>query len=190
MRTGIFGGSFNPIHNGHLQVARGMLQKGGLDEVWFLVTPQNPWKQDAYLMPDNFRLEMAKAAVDGEVGLEASDFEFHLSKPSYTWHTLQALTAAYPDRTFVLIVGGDNWERFAQWYHSADILAHHEVLVYPRGGAEVDAETLPPQVSLVDLPLVDISSTEIRRRLARHLPIGHLVPEAVERMLTENDRGR
>ena len=170
-RTGIYGGSFNPIHNGHMQLARGMLQVAGLDEVWFLVTPQNPWKQKADLMPDDYRLQLVRAAIGEEKGLVASDFEFQLPKPSYTWNTLQALTAAYPDREFVLLVGGD------------DILAHYDVMVYPREGDDIDAESLPPRVRLVDLPMVNVSSTEIRRRLAQHLPIGHLVPEAVEELL-------
>ena len=185
-RTGIYGGSFNPIHNGHMQLARGMLQVAGLDEVWFLVTPQNPWKQKADLMPDDYRLQLVRAAIGEEKGLVASDFEFQLPKPSYTWNTLQALTAAYPDREFVLLVGlvgGDNWTRFGHWYHGDDILAHYDVMVYPREGDDIDAESLPPRVRLVDLPLVNVSSTEIRRRLAQHLPIGHLVPEAVEELL-------
>lgn len=182
-RTGIYGGSFNPIHNGHMQLARGMLQVADLDEVWFLVTPQNPWKQKADLMPDDYRLQLVRAAIGEEKGLVASDFEFQLPKPSYTWNTLQALTAAYPDREFVLLVGGDNWTRFGHWYHGDDILAHYDVMVYPREGDDIDAESLPPRVRLVDLPLVNVSSTEIRRRLAQHLPIGHLVPEAVEELL-------
>ena len=95
-RTGIYGGSFNPIHNGHMQLARGMLQVAGLDEVWFLVTPQNPWKQKADLMPDDYRLQLVRAAIGEEKGLVASDFEFQLPKPSYTWNTLQALTAVRP----------------------------------------------------------------------------------------------
>jgi len=183
MRTGIFGGSFNPIHIGHLQLAKGMLEKARLDEVWFLITPQNPWKKRADMMPDEYRLRLVKAAIGDEKGLVASDFEFSLPKPSYTWNTLQALAVAYPDREFVLLVGGDNWTHFADWYHSEDILAHHDVLVYPREGEEIDAESLPPNVTLVDLPLVNVSSTEIRRRLAQHLPIDHLVPKAVADIL-------
>ncbi len=189
MRTGFFGGSFNPIHNGHLQLARGMLQRARLDEVWFLVTPQNPWKQQADLMPDEYRLQLVSAAIEGEKGLVASDFEFRLPKPSYTWNTLQALAVSYPDREFVLLVGGDNWARFSHWYHSEDILAHHEILVYPREGENIDIESLPPHVTVVDLPLVNVSSTEIRRRLAQHLPIDHLVPRPVAEILSQKEWG-
>ena len=134
-------------------------------------------------MPDDYRLQLVRAAIGDEKGLAASDFEFQLPKPSYTWNTLQALTAAYPDREFVLLVGGDNWTRFGHWYHGDDILAHYDVMVYPREGDDIDAESLPPRVRLVDLPLVNVSSTEIRQRLAQHLPIGHLVPKAVEELL-------
>lgn len=187
-RTGIFGGSFNPIHNGHLHLAHCMLERARLDEVWFLVTPQNPWKKQSELMPDDFRLRLAKAAIGEDTRLVASDYEFHLPKPSYTWNTLQALSADYPDRQFVLLVGGDNWTRFSHWYHSEDILANYEIAVYPREGDDIDAESLPPHVTLVNLPLVNISSTDIRRRMALRQPIDHLVPEAVAKMLEVEEK--
>ncbi len=183
IRTGIFGGSFNPIHNGHIHLARQLLREAKLDEVWFLITPQNPWKEQANLMPDDFRYQLTKAALRRFKRLKASDFEFKLPKPSYTWNTLQALSDAYPDREFILLIGGDNWVAFDKWYHYEDILAHYSIAVYPRKDAPIDPATLPQGVLLMQAPTVDVSSTDIRQRLAQGLPIDHLVPRAVAKML-------
>ena len=121
IRTGIFGGSFNPIHNGHISLARQLREKAGLDEVWLMVSPQNPLKAQADLLDDQIRMEMARLAVEGETGIIASDYEMHLPKPSYTWNTLEALKRDYPNREFVLMIGGDNWQLFDKWYRADDI---------------------------------------------------------------------
>ena len=131
-RTGIFGGSFNPIHNGHISLARQLREKAGLDEVWLMVSPQNPLKQSADLLDDNIRMEMVRLALEGVEGIVACDYEMHLPKPSYTWNTLQALSKDYLDREFVLLMGGDNWALFDRWYHAEDILANYQIVVYPR----------------------------------------------------------
>ena len=165
IRTGIFGGSFSPIHNGHISLARQLKEKARLDEVWLMVSPQNPLKQHAELLDDEARMEMARKAVEGVEGIIASDYEMHLPKPSYTWNTLQALSHDYPDREFVLMIGGDNWELFDKWYHAEDIRQHFEIVVYTRTPG--------------DPGFIDISSTEIRRRIREGLSIGDLVPEAV-----------
>ncbi len=181
IKTGIFGGTFNPIHNGHLALARTLLDAAGLDELWFVVSPQNPWKQKQTLLDDHLRLEMARAALMGESRMTASDYEFRLPKPSYMWHTLQAMTADYPDREFVLVIGGDNWDGFDRWYHYEDILANYRIVVYPRGDGEKNTPVLDSNkgVSLLNTPLLDISSTDIRRRIADGQPFEHLVPAPV-----------
>lgn len=166
LRTGIFGGSFNPIHIGHLALANYLCEYGGLDEIWFLVSPHNPLKKETDLWDDNLRLELVRLAVEGYPKFRASDFEFSLPRPSYTIHTLDALKAAYPERDFTLIIGADNWERFPRWKASEELIARHHILIYPRPEYEVDAESLPEHAQLVDTPLLEISSTFIRQSLA------------------------
>lgn len=174
-RTGIFGGSFNPIHNGHIALAQQLRKAAALDEVWLMVSPQNPLKQESDLLADHLRFMMAQKAVEDVEGIVASDFEFHLPKPSYTWITLQALSQHYPDREFVLMIGGDNWAHFTRWYHWKDILRQYDVVVYPR-------DEYP---GTVDSELYPVSSTEIRERVRRGESVAHLVPPTIEHMVVE-----
>lgn len=177
--AGLFGGSFNPIHNGHIALAEAVRRLAGLDEVWFVVSPQNPLKQRGDLLDDNLRLEMVRKALEGHDHLVASDCELHLPRPSYTWDTLRHLATTHPDRRFSLIIGGDNWALFDRWYRHEDIIGNHRIIVYPRSGSTIDAATLPAGVSLVDTPLLDVSSTEIRRRIRCGEPIDGLVPDCI-----------
>ena len=177
IKTGIFGGSFNPIHNGHISLARQLKEKASLDEVWLMVSPQNPMKQQADLLSDEVRLQMARLALEHETDIVASDYEIHLPKPSYTWLTLQALSRDYPDRQFVLMLGGDNWAIFDKWYHADDIL---QLVVYPRRDAQTkQKKVLPASVMMVEAKLLDISSTEIRQRIREGRSIQKLVPPSV-----------
>jgi nicotinate (nicotinamide) nucleotide adenylyltransferase len=171
IKTGIFGGSFNPIHNGHIKLARHLKAQAGLDEVWLMVSPQNPLKQNMELLDDEARFEMAQAALEGEEGIIACDYEMHLPKPSYTWNTLQALMKDYPDREFVLMIGGDNWDHFDRWYHADDIKKNYEIVVYTRTPG--------------DPGYMDISSTQIRERIREGRGIKRLVPQAVEAIIRE-----
>ena len=163
--TGIYGGSFNPIHLGHTQLAQALAQSGLVDEVWLLVSPQNPLKADVALLDDAERLRLARLAVRGLQGVEVCDREFSLPRPSYMYHTLEVLSTEHPDREFVLVIGADNWERFPRWYRSRDILEQYRVIVYPRPG--YPCCDVPEGVTVADTPLLDISSTQIRRRIAR-----------------------
>jgi len=149
-----------------------------------MVSPQNPLKSSSELLDDEKRLAIARKALEGNPRIKACDYEFHLSKPSYTWNTLQALSKDYPDYTFVLLIGGDNWERFDQWVHHDDIVANYEIAIYPRRGSEIDRTNLPNNVTIIDTPLLDISSTEVREKIARGESIDDLVPcpEEVKRM--------
>lgn len=183
MRTGIFGGSFNPIHNAHISLARRLLTVARLDEIWFVVSPQNPFKRPEGLMSDEVRMALTRKALENEKGLVASDYEMHLPKPSYMWNTLQGMSRDYPDREFSLIIGSDNWLRFDEWYHADEIKANYKIIIYPRPGYPIDSEQLPAGVTLVDTPMMDISSTEIRKRLKNGESISHLVPASVNDML-------
>ena len=179
IKTGIFGGSFNPIHNGHISLARQLKEKAGLDEVWLMVSPQNPMKRQTDLLSDEARLQMARLALEHETGIIACDYEMHLPKPSYTWLTLQSLSRDYPDRQFVLMIGGDNWAIFHRWFHADDILQNYQVVVYPRRDERPVEKTLPAGVTIVEAELLDVSSTEIRQRIREGRSIQKLVPPSV-----------
>lgn len=180
MRIGIFGGSFNPIHMGHISLARQLRQLAGLDEVWLMVSPQNPLKQGSTdLLNDQLRYQMARLALHGEEGIMVSNYELHLPKPSYTWNTLQHLHQDFPQHTFILLIGGDNWALFPRWYRSEDIMEEHDIIVYPRRGSQVDLSALPPRVTIADTELLDISSTDIRQRVLQGHNLSGMVPSAI-----------
>lgn len=182
-RIGIFGGSFNPIHVGHIAIARQLLRLARLDEVWFLVSPLNPFKKAATdLLDDDKRLLLTQRALQEESRLKASDYEFHLPKPSYTWNTLQHLKADYPDKQFVLIIGADNWLAFDRWAHPDYILSNFDVAVYARPDCPIDSSTLPPHVHLYNMGLFDISSTAIRARIRQGQSIAGMVPPSIENL--------
>ena len=186
MNIGLFGGSFNPIHNGHVRLAKSLLQKAALDEVWFLVSPQNPFKQDQQLLDDDKRLQLVRLALKDEPQLMASDFEFHLPKPSYTWNTLQALEQEYPERKFTLLIGGDNWEAFDKWYRYEDILKRYPIIVYPRKGSKVsDVKFQDSDIQIVETPLINISSTQIRQRLQEGKSVRGLVNTEVAMVIEQ-----
>lgn len=178
-KVGIFGGSFNPIHTGHIALAKSLCQQAGLDEVWLMVSPMNPFKKEATdLLTDKLRLEMAEQALADEPKLKACDYEFHMPKPSYTWHTLQALSQDFPNVDFTLLIGGDNWASFDKWFHHEDILNHYPIVVYPRKGCDIGK--VPSGVTIVETPLLNISSTEIRQRIKEGKSIHGMVPDSIE----------
>lgn len=163
-RTGIYGGSFNPIHLGHVSLAKALAESSLVDEMWLLVSPQNPFKANANLLDDETRLRLTRLAVSDVPGVEVCDREFFLPRPSYMFNTLTALSREHLDREFVLVIGADNWERFPDWYRSSDILAAYRVIIYPRPGFVLP--DVPKGVTIADTPLLDISSTAIRCRIA------------------------
>ena len=176
---GIFGGSFNPIHNGHIALAKAFLEKENLDEVWFMVSPQNPFKVNQQLLADHLRLDLVRKATADNPHFKASDYEFQLPKPSYTWNTLQHLSHDFPTHRFILLVGGDNWEAFDRWYHAEDILTHYPIVVYPRHNQRISEMSLPHGVTILQTPFIDISSTDIRQRVSQGKAINGLVPTTI-----------
>lgn len=188
MRVGLFGGSFNPIHNAHIALASTICEQARLDEVWFMVSPQNPLKQAQDLLGENERYEMVKLALESqEKVLMASNYEFHLERPSYTWKTLRALKQNFPQHEFSLIIGGDNWVRFPRWAHSEEILANHHIYIYPREDSEIDEATLPENVHLIHTPKINITSTMLREMVRNGKDISAFVPNAVAKAIANNN---
>lgn len=165
-KIGIYGGSFNPIHFGHVGLAEWIVEHTDLDEVWLMVSPNNPLKDKRILADEQERLKQVKTAIAGKKGLVASDFEFHLPRPSYTVDTLRALNRAYPEHTFSLIMGADNLCILPKWKDYTYILAHYRIFVYPRHGYQIDSVIYKGDIQVLrDAPYFDISSTEIRNNL-------------------------
>ena len=186
MRIGLFGGSFNPIHNAHIALAKTICKEAKLDEVWFMVSPQNPLKQAEDLLGENERYEMVKLALESEEKvLKASNYEFHLERPSYTWKTLRALKKDFPQHEFSLIIGGDNWVRFPRWAHSEEILANHNIYIYPREDSDINEALLPENVHLVHTPKINITSTMLREMVRNGKDISEYVPEVVAQTIAE-----
>lgn len=179
MKVGLYGGSFNPIHNGHIALAEAFLRQAELDEVWFMVSPQNPLKANTSLLDDKIRFKMVQKVLKHKRNLIACDYEFHLPKPSYTWDTLQRLSNDFPQHQFTLLIGSDNWTAFDRWYHHEDILQNYKIVIYPRLGDEIGKNELPDSVSLLNAEFINISSTEIRERIANGKSIDHLVPAEI-----------
>ena len=171
MRVGCLFGTFDPPHAGHLAVANHMLKHMGLDQVWLVVTPLNPFKQGRTISPDTHRLAMVRLAVQGHEGVVASGFEIDLPKPSYTTDSLRFMRHRWPDHSFDLIIGSDNLASFHQWKDPEDILEHHRLLVYPRHGMKEHLASSifvgHPHVRVVaNAPLVEVSATRIRSDIA------------------------
>ena len=188
MKIGIFGGSFDPIHIGHAIIAQHVIGCGAVDRLWFMVSPVNPLKVDKERnVADTDRLRMVEMVSRPMEGVETSAFEFTMPKPSYTIDTLNALQAKFPDDEFYLVIGGDNWEVFGKWRNSEEILAKYHILVYPRLGHEVVIpEDLRDRVQLVDAPIIELSSTQIRERLRRGDSVRYYVPDEVYHYINRN----
>lgn len=195
-RIALFFGSFNPIHVGHLIIANTILQvtatKGsqyqnmeGIDEVWFVVSPQNPLKERATLLADHHRMQMVRRAIEDNYHLRACDIEMHLPVPSYTVVTLAALGEKYHDREFCLIMGSDNLASLHKWRNYEYILENYKIYVYPRPGSERCSRREHPNVTMVDVPMIDISSSYIREQIASRKDVRYLLTEPVYKYLTE-----
>lgn len=186
MNVGLFFGSFNPIHVGHLLAATYIREAAGLDEIWFIVSPQNPFKETKALIDETHRLEMAKLAVQNTPYLKVSDVEFSLSKPSYTHLTLKELTKLHKDISFHLIIGEDLVEGFNTWKEAEWIKENFKVIVYNRVHSPqsiVHGKKDQSEFKIYQLPLFDISSTEIRKRIKNKMPIRFFVTHHVEQYI-------
>jgi nicotinate-nucleotide adenylyltransferase len=182
-KIGLFFGSFNPIHTGHLIIANIMAENTDLTKVWFVISPQNPFKPSKTLLHEFDRFDMVKAAIAGNYKLEASDVEFHMPKPSYTIDTLAVLTEKHPTKQFVVIIGQDNLENFEKWKNYRQILDLYGLYVYPRPGVTESPLLRHKHVRLVEAPLLDISATYIRTCVKEGKSVRYLVPEPVEDLI-------
>lgn len=185
-KVALFGGSFNPIHIGHLALANYICEEQWVDELWFLLTPENPLKQHKNQLDEHVRLEMVQAAIKGYHKFKASDFEFHLPRPSYTINTLKALNENYPEYEFHLVIGADNWVAFDQWKSHKEILANFHILIYPRNGYTIDSDSLPPNVQFIETPQIEVSSTFIRESLKKRMDIRYFLHAEVYTYIQNN----
>ena len=179
LKTGIFSGSYNPVHIGHLALANWLCEFAGLDELWFLITPHNPLKDREELMDDQLRYELVEAAIAGYPKFRASDFEFSLPQPTYTIDTLRALDRTYPDRQFHFIMGADNWAFIKRWKESDVLISSYPILIYPRKGYEIILPANFPDIRAVEAPLMEVSSTFIRQSLKDGKDVRFFLPEAI-----------
>lgn len=183
-RIGLFFGSFNPIHTGHLIIAEYMASRTDLEQVWFVVSPHNPLKLRSTLANDFDRLHMVQLAIDDNPRLKASNIEFSLPKPSYTIDTMVYLHEKYPQHDFSLIMGSDNLGSISKWKNYELLLERYIIHVYKREGIPIDKSSIPAaDIRIYDVPMLDISSTYIRQSIAEGLSIRYMVPENVYQFL-------
>lgn len=176
MHIGLFFGSFNPVHIGHMALANYMVSFTGLQQVWFVVSPHNPLKEKASLLDQNQRLHLVNLAIGDHPNMKSSNIEFALPQPSYTVNTLAHLSEKYPEHTFSLIIGEDNLVSFTKWKNYEHILANHELYVYPRPGCPKSGLHDHPKIRMTEAPLMDISSTFIRQSLKSGKDVSFFMP--------------
>lgn len=186
---GLFFGSFNPVHLGHTNLAEYIFQFSGVDEIWFIVSPRNPLKEQSELIDEHFRLKMLQLATEDKDYLIPSDIEFNLPKPSYTINTLKMLGERYPEDNFILLIGSDNMHIFDQWKDYKALLEDYSVVVYPREGYPYEEyeETYPDMQILEEAPLFEISSTEIRQLIAKKKDASRWLHPEVYQFIVENN---
>jgi nicotinate-nucleotide adenylyltransferase len=185
MITGLYFGSFNPIHIGHMAIANFMIEFSRLDQLWFVVSPQNPLKEKKSLLKDYHRFEMVRLAIEGDDRFRASDIEFRMPRPSYTIDTLSYLGEKHPGMEFQLIMGTDGLKTFHKWKHADLIVEKYHRLIYPRPGISKESVLPLTNATLVDAPLMDISSSFIRKAVGQGKDVRHLMPSAAYNYMRE-----
>ncbi len=186
MKIGLYFGSFNPVHHGHLIIANHVVQSTTLDQVWFVVSPQNPLKPAAGLLNEYHRLFMIKAAIDGENHLRATDIEFKLPKPSYTIDTLTYIREKYAQHEFSVIMGSDSYQNLPRWKNHEQLLKTTEFYIYVRAGFENIPDYKNAHAHILEAPLLQISATHIRNILKEGKSIRYLVPDIVKEEIEQN----
>lgn len=179
MKTGLYFGSFNPIHIGHMAIANYIVEYTDLDEIWFVVSPQNPLKKNNSLLPDYQRLELVYLSINDDPRFKACDIEFSMPKPSYTIDTITYLKEKYPDKKFSVIMGADNIKTIHKWKNYQNILSDNHIIVYPRPGFLNDNKNVETNIEFVDAPLIEISSSFIREAFKNKKNVKFFLPEKV-----------
>lgn len=178
MRVGLYFGSFNPIHHGHLMIASHIMMETDLDQLWFVVSPQNPFKSGNSLLNEYHRLHLVRLAIDDDTRFRACDIEFRLPRPSFTSDTLSYLSDEYPNHDFSLVLGSDSLMNFEKWKNFSHILNRYKIRVYERPGFKVRTD-LAGSITRCEAPLIEISSTRIREMVSKGESIRYFVPESV-----------
>ena len=186
MKIGLYFGTFNPIHAGHLIIANHLVEFSKLDEVWMVVTPHNPFKKKATLLDNHQRFEMVYQATEDYPKIKPSDIEFNLSQPSYTVNTLVHIQEKYPDHEFSLIMGEDNLQTLHKWKNHELLIVNHDIYVYPRVFENKKSEKFSyDRVHFIDAPIVEISSTHIRKSIKDNKNVQPLLPNKVWKYIDE-----
>lgn len=187
MRIGILGGSFDPIHVGHAIIASYIMRHTSLEQLWLMVTPENPWKEGQLHASELHRLRMTELVTRHIEGVTTSAFEMQLPRPSYSVDTLRALRERFPQHEFVLVIGADNWVEFDRWRDHEEILRHHHVMVYPRLGYDIQVpDELQERVTIVQAPIIEVSSTMIRQELQQGHDATFYVTDEVNHYIVKN----
>jgi len=185
IKTGLFFGSFNPIHSGHLIVAAYMREFTDLNQVWFVISPQNPLKAKESLLPDHHRLMLVKTAIEDDTQFKAVDIEFRMPKPSYTVHTLAYLRESYPEKKFVLIAGTDILHTFHKWKNYQEILNEYQIYIYNRPGYQKGDYSNHPAIKFFDAPMMQLSSSFIRKAINLGKDVRYMLPPKVWQYIRE-----
>ena len=178
MKTGLYFGSFNPIHVGHLIIANHVLNETDVEKIWFIVSPQNPFKNESTLLNEYHRLHLVRLATENDNRIKASEIEFGLPRPSYTVDTLAYLSEKFPDNEFSIIMGSDSYQNLPKWKNAEVILNNYGVYVYQRPGHEI-LNNNTPRLHILKAPLLELTATEIRKTIAEGKSIRYMVPESV-----------
>jgi nicotinate-nucleotide adenylyltransferase len=187
MKVGLFFGTYNPVHVGHMVIANYMAEFTDLDQVWMVVTPHNPFKEKASMLRDYDRLHLVRLAIGDNLKIKASNIEFDLPQPNYTINTLTYLKEKHRDKDFVLIMGADNLKHFPKWKNHEEILEHYWLYVYPRIEAGENMTLRDhPKVKFCDAPIMKISSSFIRKATAQGKDVRHYMPEQVSEYIAES----
>lgn len=186
MKIGLYFGSFNPIHIGHLIISEYVYNNTSVEQVWFILSPQNPLKISTTLLNSYHRLYLLKLAIDDNPVFQAFDVEFKLPIPSYTIDTLTYLTEKYPQHQFVIIMGSDSFQNIRNWKNYELLLRNYEIIIYERPGFKVNTGMLEKHILLQGAPLLEISATQIRNQLKANKSIRYMLPEKVYKEIVEN----